>query len=81
MTLPTANCSFTIPSVHNDIELDCRLYYPQWTEKNAPIFGKGFAILAHPYASLGGTYDDPVLAVVGALLLQHGFTLGTFNFR
>jgi hypothetical protein len=39
------------------------------------------AILAHPYAPLGGCYDDPVVSIVGTELLRAGYVLGTFNFR
>ncbi|ETI29239.1 phosphatidylserine decarboxylase [Cladophialophora carrionii CBS 160.54] len=81
MTLPKPNASFKIPSVHDDTELDCRIYYPRKTEKNSRAFGRSFAIVAHPYAPLGGCYDDPVVALVGGVLLQQGFVLATFNFR
>jgi len=39
------------------------------------------AIIAHPYASLGGSYDDPVVGFVAKELISHGFVVGTFNFR
>lgn len=81
MSLPDPSASFTIPSVHDEIELDCRVYYPRYHEHCTHFFGRAFAILAHPYASLGGTYDDPVLSLVGSTLLQSGITLGVFNFR
>lgn len=81
MALPKRNSSFTIPSVHDDTELDCRLYYPRRTEQNSPLFGRCFAIVAHPYAPLGGSFDDPVVALVGNVLLRQGFMLITFNFR
>lgn len=81
MSLPKPNCSFAIPSIHDDIELECRIYYPRRTERNHPVFGKGFAVVAHPYAPLGGCYDDPVVAAVGGVLLLQGYVLMTFNFR
>lgn len=81
MSLPKANYAFKIPSVHDDLELDCRLYYPRRTEQNSEIFGKVFAIFAHPYATLGGSYDDPVVGIAGAVLLRYGCSLITFNFR
>jgi alpha/beta superfamily hydrolase len=37
--------------------------------------------VAHPYAPLGGCYDDPVVNFIGAQLLQAGYVVGTFNFR
>ncbi|KIX07540.1 uncharacterized protein Z518_02193 [Rhinocladiella mackenziei CBS 650.93] len=81
MSLPKPNCSFVIPSIHDALELDCRIYYPRRTEQSFPLFGKSFAIFAHPYAPLGGSYDDPVVALCGSVLLQHGCFLVTFNFR
>ncbi|KIW72111.1 hypothetical protein PV04_00331 [Phialophora macrospora] len=81
MTLPKPNVSFKIPSIHDDIELDCRIYYPRRTERNFRAFARSFAIFAHPYAPLGGSYDDPVVALAGSVLLQQGFLLTTFNFR
>jgi alpha/beta superfamily hydrolase len=39
------------------------------------------AIVAHPYAPLGGCYDDPVVASMGNALLDAGYIVGTFNFR
>ncbi|KAF7517209.1 hypothetical protein PCG10_001527 [Penicillium crustosum] len=39
------------------------------------------AIVAHPYATLGGCYDDPVVGFIGSELLQAGCIVGTFNFR
>ena len=81
MSLPKPNASFKIPSIHDDIELDCRIYYPRRTERNSRTFGRSFAIVAHPYAPLGGCSDDPVVALVGSVLLLHGLVLATFNFR
>ncbi|KAL2427183.1 hypothetical protein ABEF95_009877 [Exophiala dermatitidis] len=81
MSLPKANVSFVIPSIHDDLELDCRLYYPRRTDGNVQSLGRAFAILAHPYAPLGGSYDDPVVGLAGSVLLQYGCILATFNFR
>lgn len=81
MSLPKANYSFVIPSIHDDLELDCRIHYPKRTEQNARLFGKAFAIVAHPYAVLGGSYDDAVVGQAGSVLLQQGCILATFNFR
>lgn len=79
MSLPKPSSAFTIPSVHDDLELDCRVYYPRYNDNQ--LFGRAFAIVAHPYATLGGSYDDPVVGTVAGTLLQHGVTVGTFNFR
>jgi hypothetical protein len=79
MTLPKPSAAFTLPSMHDELELDCRVYFPRFCKNQ--LFGKVFAILAHPYAPLGGSYDDPVVGFTGCTLLQNGVTLGTFNFR
>ena len=47
-------------------------------EKELPIKG---AIVAHPYAPLGGSYDDPVVQIAVSVLLRTGFVVGTFNLR
>ncbi|RAL62963.1 hypothetical protein DID88_004051 [Monilinia fructigena] len=39
------------------------------------------AIVAHPYAPLGGSYDDGVVDLVASTILKEGFVVGTFNFR
>lgn len=82
--LPVAY-SFRIPSLHDSTPLDCRIHHPEslvnvdcdstakWTRKAA--------VLAHPYAVLGGGFDDPILENVGAELLAQGYVVGTFNFR
>jgi len=38
-------------------------------------------VVAHPYAPLGGNYDDRVVGIVADELLKEGFVVGTFNFR
>lgn len=81
--LPDPALSITIPSVHDDATLECRIYHPQSLTANprAPPWCKHAAIIAHPYAPLGGCYDDPVVETVAATLLRQGFLIGTFNFR
>jgi len=37
--------------------------------------------MAHPYAPLGGSFDDPVVGMVGNEILKHSWILLTFNFR
>lgn len=39
------------------------------------------AIIAHPYALLGGCYDDGVVLSAAAEIHKQGFVVGTFNFR
>ncbi|KAK6440160.1 hypothetical protein LTR95_003616 [Oleoguttula sp. CCFEE 5521] len=78
--------SFTVPSLHNDVPLDCRIYEPnkfpdillRSTEGTQQLRG---VVIAHPYASLGGSYDDPVVLALTRCLLHQGFVVGTFNFR
>ncbi|KAF9699034.1 hypothetical protein EKO04_002945 [Ascochyta lentis] len=78
--------SFTIPSVHDDTTLDCRIYHPDVFDE--PLDG-GFGqrwrkqgiLMAHPYAPMGGSYDDRVVGIVVDELLKAGYVIGTFNFR
>lgn len=83
--LPEPTFSFTIPSIHDDIPLDCRLYNPPHSVLNPaegePLWSPRGAIIAHPYAPLGGCYDDPVVLSGAAEILKQGFVIGTFNFR
>ena len=83
--LPAPAFSFTIPSVHDDVPLDCRVYHPTKFSPSGvashEIWQKKGAIVAHPYGPLGGCYDDPVVRVVATEMLKSGFVVGTFNFR
>jgi hypothetical protein len=74
--------SFTIPSLHDDNTLDCRLYYPAaQAESNGRYKARG-AIIAHPYAPLGGCYDDPVVGLIVSELSKQAYEfVCTFNFR
>lgn len=77
--------TLTIPSIEDDTPLDCRVYHP--ADLNAALSDSRdqgsakCAVIAHPYAPLGGCYDDPVVLSVVETLLGHGFIVGTFNFR
>lgn len=82
--LPPPALAFTIPSIHDDSTLlDCRIHHPASLASNphAPPWRKHAAIVAHPYATLGGSYDDAVVETVAATLLRQGYLVGTFNFR
>lgn len=85
MHLPPPTLSFTIPSIHDDTVLCCRIYHPTCltptTVAGISSWRKRAAIVAHPYAPLGGCYDDPVVDVVASAILKQGFIVGTFNFR
>ena len=79
--------SFTIPSIHDDTTLDCRIYHPDIYDKpsnnilRAPSWRKRGIVMAHPYAPMGGSYDDRVVSIVVDELLKAGYIVGTFNFR
>ncbi|KAL2755657.1 hypothetical protein ACRALDRAFT_1076818 [Sodiomyces alcalophilus JCM 7366] len=81
--LPEPTLRFTLPSVHDDTIIDCRVYHPHALTAfyHGPPWKRHAAIVAHPYAPLGGSYDDPIVDVVGETLLRAGFVVGTFNFR
>ncbi len=85
MPLPSPTLSFTIPSIHDDTVLQCRIYHPTClipaSISQIAAWNKKAAIVAHPYAMLGGCYDDPVVDIVSSTILQQGFVVGTFNFR
>jgi hypothetical protein len=80
--------SFTIPSIHDDTTLDCRVYHPDIV--NDPPLAEASQhtswrrrgiVMAHPYAPMGGSYDDRVVGIVVEEFLQAGWIVGTFNFR
>lgn len=78
--------SFPIPSLADDTPLDCRIYHPSHFEAILANNGENGhatrgAIVAHPYAPLGGSYDDSVVLAMIRCLLREGFVVGTFNFR
>ena len=83
--LPKPTFSFTIPSIHDDTTLDCRIYSPPHSVLNTiddeSAWSPRGAVFAHPYAPLGGCYDDWVVLSVAAEILKQGFVVGTFNFR
>ncbi|KAL4804297.1 Alpha/Beta hydrolase protein [Aspergillus unguis] len=80
--LPPPSHTFTIPSLYDGIALDCRIYLPdELLDKQTTPWSVRGAIVAHPYASLGGCYDDPVVSFIGGELLDNGYVVGTFNFR
>lgn len=83
MHLSAPTYSFNIPSVHDGTELECRLYLPLELQQSdcARKWHIRGAIIAHPYAPLGGCYDDPVVGFIGGELLRGGSVVGTFNFR
>ncbi|KAJ4358599.1 uncharacterized protein N0V89_003183 [Didymosphaeria variabile] len=79
-TEPRWSC--TIPSLHDDTPLDVRIYHPSALEsaKEKPWKKRGI-VMAHPYAPMGGSYDDRVVGIVVEEFLAAGWVVGTFNFR
>lgn len=82
MGLASPTFAFTIPSIYDGCQLECRLYLPRTLQHiEQPPSSITGAIIAHPYGPLGGCYDDPVVSFVGGELLDAGCVVGTFNFR
>ncbi|TVY51279.1 hypothetical protein LCER1_G007786, partial [Lachnellula cervina] len=83
--LPPPTLSFTIPSIQDDTVLQCRVYHPSClapaSVPQITDWKKKAAIVAHPYAPLGGCYDDPVVNAIAATILKQGWVVATFNFR
>ena len=81
--LPQPSFTLTIPSVHDGTPLECRIYHPASFSRSSPAapWKRHAAIFAHPYAPLGGSFDDGIVDIVAAQLLRKGYLLGTFNFR
>lgn len=85
---PEPHYSFTVPSIHDDTTLDCRIYHPdvfsrpssRSSEPEKPWRRKGI-VMAHPYAPMGGSYDDRIVGIVVEEFLALGYVVGTFNFR
>lgn len=80
--LPEPSFTLTIPSIHDGTALDCRVYHPDsfFTEGAAP-WKRHAVVFAHPYAPMGGSFDDPLMDIAAEQLLRKGYLLGTFNFR
>ncbi|KAJ5543303.1 hypothetical protein N7535_005731 [Penicillium sp. DV-2018c] len=83
MDLPSASLFFYIPSIYDGSRLECRIYLPRefTNTESAVSWPNRGAIIAHPYAPLGGCFDDPVVGFIGGELLDAGCIVGTFNFR
>ncbi|KAK5711542.1 hypothetical protein LTR15_012383 [Elasticomyces elasticus] len=75
--------TFTLPSIADDTTLECRIYHPHGHDENLPRRNSTLrgAVVAHPYAPLGGCYDDPVVMAVTETLLERRYIVATFNFR
>ena len=74
--------SFTLPSLHDDLTLDCRIFYSTAEQTASTSYRSRGAVIAHPYAPLGGCYDDPVVGLIVKELLDNNYGfICTFNFR
>ncbi|KAL9026775.1 MAG: hypothetical protein Q9196_004616 [Gyalolechia fulgens] len=81
---------FYLPSLYDDTALACRIYtLPENyfggstgddTTGKKPWTPLG-AVVAHPWARIGGSFNDPTVRHILAELLRLGFTVGTFNLR
>jgi hypothetical protein len=83
MALPKPNYSFVIPSVYDGRKLECRIFLPPVFQniQSTTSWHISGAIVAHPYAPLGGCYNDPVVNFISSELLHANYVVGTFNFR
>ncbi|KAF2197027.1 hypothetical protein GQ43DRAFT_444591 [Delitschia confertaspora ATCC 74209] len=79
--------NFEIPSIHDGTTLKCRIYNPAHllqvskSKSDRSSWARRGIVMAHPYASMGGSYDDHVVGVVVEEFLEMGYVVGTFNFR
>lgn len=80
---PTPSLNLQIPSLHDSLPLDARIYLPPIYTTPTPStpWSRKVAIIAHPYAPLGGCYDEFVVLRLAAALLKTGWVVATFNFR
>ena len=83
LTLPEPTLRLTLPSIHDNTPLSCRVYHPLSLSPSlkAPGWEKHVAIVAHPYAPLGGCQDDHIVTATASTLLRLGFMVATFDFR
>ena len=79
MGLGQPTYSLKVPSLYDGLEIDCRVYHPTTGGALGP--GLKAALVGHPYAPLGGSYDDPIVHLVGGILLDQGYIVGVLNFR
>ncbi|KAI6839903.1 hypothetical protein KC340_g234 [Hortaea werneckii] len=81
--MPNPVYAFTLPSLNDDTPLACRIYHPGNPSPGTPGSQTELrgAVIAHPYAPLGGSYDDAVVLSVTETLVNEGHIVMTFNFR
>jgi len=76
--MPRSSKSYTfqVPSLHDSTPLACTLHHPISLHSPCRI-----ALLAHPYAPLGGSSSDPVLTLATQSLLNKHYVVCLFDFR
>jgi alpha/beta superfamily hydrolase len=80
--MPAPSLNLQIPSYLDAYLLDARVYLPaSYTAPTTQHWHRKLAIIGHPYAPLGGSYDDHVVLEVVKTLLRAGWVVSTFNFR
>lgn len=71
---------FFIHSVHDGTRLSCRIYMlDSANTPEKPVLKA--AVVAHPYAPLGGNNEDVVVASITAELVLQGYIVLALNFR
>lgn len=70
--------SLTIQSIGDDTNIHCRIYHPLQGLRSGVIAA---AVVAHPYAPLGGCQEDHVVQAICRSLVELGLVVATFNFR
>ncbi|KAI7286917.1 hypothetical protein KC345_g967 [Hortaea werneckii] len=81
--MPSHVYAFTLPSLNDDTPLACRVYHPKdlsLETQSSQTEPRG-AMIAHPYALLGGSYDDAVVLSATDTLVDEGYIVITFNSR
>ncbi|KAK6538616.1 hypothetical protein TWF694_010194 [Orbilia ellipsospora] len=72
-----------VPTTSHDLNVEARVYHPSEFPSNYGVdrtHPRKAAVVAHPYASLGGSWDDPVVLSLVSLLIRKGWVVATFNF-
>lgn len=70
--------TFMLPSIYDGTDLECRLTLPDQQQETLRRAG---GIVAHPYAPLGGCFDDHVVRTVVEELASVGVPVLSFNSR
>ena len=71
----------SIPSLSDGRAIRGRVYLPTTCRVTGLSKTVYAAVLGHPFATLGGSQDDPVVLSSVGYLRELGFIVGTFDFR